>query len=243
MVPTSLAAAAGSSYTPTRTPSRPGGVTHSATGSAAGSQEFGDASPTDGLPQAAVNHATPSRVSKGDSGSVGCATADEVDGGTTGSSVAQPASTNAVPRASSAPATWWPRRVTDMPFFLPHTASAPRAEGQPHSCGAAIHSALRARLTRTSPPPPQSPDDPQPVSLDCRSDVGNLRAQNFRRAAGATGISAGPKESHRCTARYSDQPPGEPPCTPTRFRSPPPLTAQRSSCRTTPHPGSAATPC
>lgn len=236
MVPTSLAAAAGSSYTPTRTPSRPGGVMHSATGSAPGSQEFGDASPTDGLPQAAVNHATPSRVSKGDSGSVGCATADEVDGGTTGSSVAQPPSTSAVPRASSALATWCPRRVTDMPFFLPHTASGPCAEGQPHSCGAAIHSALRARLTRTSAPSLRSQAE--------RVNVAQRRAaRDPKLSRAATGISAGPKESHRCTARYSDQPPGEPPCTPTRFRSPPPPTVPRSSCRTTPHPGSGATPC
>jgi hypothetical protein len=54
-----------SSYTPTSTGGRPTGVMQSATLVAPGSHEFGEASITDGLPQAAVSHAKPSDVSNG----------------------------------------------------------------------------------------------------------------------------------------------------------------------------------
>src|SRR3954463_10532457 len=54
-----------SSYTPTSTGGRPTGVMQSATLVAPGSHEFGEASITDGLPQAAVSHEKPSDVSNG----------------------------------------------------------------------------------------------------------------------------------------------------------------------------------
>lgn len=196
MLSMSVAATPASSYTPTRTASRPGGGTHSTTGAAPGSQEFGDASPIDGPPHAAVNHATPSSVRNGDSDPATSATAEEVEGGAIADSpVAQPASKAAAPTAVRAPTALRTHHVTDMHSF--------RAQGAPHS-----------HFCATTAEPTQP-----------------------------TRISADPPESHRYTARYSGHAAGEPSCTPTQFRSPRPPTAPRSSCHTTPHPGSAATPC
>src|SRR6478609_5067803 len=92
---------------------------HSATGAAPGSQEFGDAYPTDGPPHAAVNQATPSRVWNGDSGTAASATAEDVDdGATAGWSVPQPASTDTKPTATRNAARPRPRHVADMPYIL-----------------------------------------------------------------------------------------------------------------------------